>query len=85
MDAPIFRVALASQELGRFERLDDPRHRRRPNLLACCELAQRPRTAEDEHRERRQLGGRNAGRRIFTADVPQRMDRRRVEAVGGVG
>jgi hypothetical protein len=85
MNATVFRVALAAYERGGFECLNDPRHRGRPDLLCGCELAEGSRAAEDEHRQGGKLSGWNTGRRIFAADVSQRVDRRRVEAVGSIG
>jgi hypothetical protein len=85
MDASVRRVAHAPHELGGFERLNDPRHRRGSNLLGRRELAQRPRAAEDEDRQSRELRRRDAGRPILAADVPERVDCRRMKAVGNIG
>jgi hypothetical protein len=80
--AAVLSVARASHEAGGLEPLHDPRHRRGPHLFGCSELAERARPAEDEHRERRQLRRRDAGGRVFTANMPKRVNCRRVEAVG---
>jgi hypothetical protein len=84
VNATVIRVALAAYKPGLLQRLHDPRHRRRPHLFGCGELAQRPRAAEGEHRQRGELRGRHAGRRILAPDVPQRVDGSGVKAVGGV-
>jgi hypothetical protein len=74
-------VALTANESRRFQGLHDARYRRRANVLGSRELAERPRAAEDEHRESGQLRGRHTRGWILAADVPQRVDRGRVEAV----
>jgi hypothetical protein len=84
VDAAVVRVALAAHETVGLERLHDPRHRRRPHLLGGRELTGRPRPAEDEHGQRRQLRRRDARRRILAADMAERVDGRRVEAVSRI-
>jgi hypothetical protein len=84
MHSAVMRVARPADETRGLERLDDPRHRRRPNQLGRSELGERARPSEDEHRERGQLSRRNAGGAIFAPDMAQRMDRRGVEAVRSV-
>ena len=74
-------VAYAPDESVCLERLHDARHRRRADLLGRRKLRERARPAEDEHRQRRELGRRHAGCRILAPHVAQRMDCRRVEAV----
>jgi len=76
-------VALAADETAGLKGLDDARHRRRPYLLRGSQLAERPRAAEDEDGERRELRRRDTRRRILAADVPEGMNCGRVEAVRG--
>jgi hypothetical protein len=77
-------VAHTAHEAVPLETLDDPRHRRRPHLLGRRQLAERTRAAEDEHRQSGELRRRNSGRRILPPHVPQGVDCRRVEAIGGL-
>ena len=84
VDPPVLRVALPAHEAIGLERLNDPRHRRRPHLFGRGELAEGPRPAEDEDGERGELRRRHSRRRILAPDVPKRMNRRRVEAVGSI-
>jgi hypothetical protein len=83
---PVHPASAASRSGGRdrrLEGLDDARHRRRPYLLRGSQLAERPRAAEDEDGERRELRRRDTRRRILAADVPEGMNCGRVEAVRG--
>ena len=80
----VVRVAGAADEARRLEPLHDARHRRRPDLLRRCELPERARTAEYQHRESGELSRRDSGFRIFPAHVAQSVDGRRVEAVRGI-
>ena len=80
----VVRVAGAADEALRLEPLHDARHRRRPHLLGGREFAEAARAAEDEDRQGRELSRRDAGGRILAAYVPEGMDGRRVEAIGGV-
>ena len=84
-DAGVVAISPAPDQPGGLERLDDACHRRRTDLLRRCEPAECPRAAEDEHREGGELGRRNAGGRIFPADVPQRVDGGRVKPVSSLG
>jgi hypothetical protein len=84
-DAPVVRIGSPSDETVFLQCLDDARHRRRSHLLGGGQLAERARAAEDEHRQRRELGGRDARCRVFPPNVPERMDRGRVEAIGRLG
>ena len=84
VNTPVVGVPPPSHEPSGFERLDDARHRRRPDLLGRRELPERPRASEDEHRKCRQLRRRNSCRRILPTHVPQSVDCGRVEAIGGV-
>jgi hypothetical protein len=81
MDAAVLPVTRAPGEACRLEPLDDARHRRRADLLRCRKLAESARAAEDEHGQSRELRRWDARRRILAADVPQGVDRRRVETV----
>ena len=81
MDAAVLPVADAPGQACRFEPLDDARHGRRADLLCSSKLAQGAGAAEDEHGQGRELRRWDARRRILPADVPERMDSRRVEAV----
>lgn len=84
MDPSVGAIALAPHEPVVLERLHDPRHRRWAHLLGGGQLPERARTAEDEHRERGELRGWDAGDGVLPAHVPQCMDGGRVEAVGRV-
>jgi hypothetical protein len=84
VDTPVEAVALASDKLRILEGLHDSRHCRRPYLLGRRELTKRAGAAEHKHRQRRELGRRGSGRRIFAPDAPEHVDRGRMEAVGSL-
>jgi hypothetical protein len=84
MYPPVVVVTHTAHEPLAFQRLNDTRHRRWTNLLSGGELAECSRAAEHEHRQSRQLRRRDASRGILTAHMPERVDRGRVEAIGGV-
>jgi hypothetical protein len=84
VDTAVALVADTPHQAVCLEALDDPRHRRRPNLLGGRQLAKRARPPEHEHGQSRELRRRNPGRRILPPHVPQGVDRGRVEAIGGL-
>jgi hypothetical protein len=76
-------IRAAPNEAVFLEPADDPGDRGGADLLGCGELTEGLRTAEDEHRERREPCGAQPARRILAGRMAKRVDRRRVEAVGG--
>jgi hypothetical protein len=84
-DAPVGCVSLALDELLGLQLDDQLGDGRWPHLLGARELAQCERTAEDDDRERGELGRGEAGRVILAAEAAQEVDGRGVEAVGELG
>ena len=61
------------------QRLDDPAHRRRLDLLGLGELGERQRPGKDDHRQGRQARRRKAAAVILAAERAQQPDRGRME------
>jgi hypothetical protein len=76
------RIALALHQANPLETCHDTRHRRRPHLLGAGELTERKRAAEDDNRESGKARRGDAAGVILLAQLPQEMNRRRMELVG---
>jgi len=66
-----------------LEGAHEPGHRRCGHLLRAREAAHGRRPAEDEHGERRQPGGRQTRLVVDPASGAEKMNGRRVQAIGG--
>jgi hypothetical protein len=82
--APVVGVPLSTHVAFLLERLDDLRHGGGPDMLRRRKLAERPRPAEDEDRQRGEARRTETARRVLAPHVAERVDGRRMEAVGGV-
>ena len=67
---------------ARLEPGDDLRHGRRPHLLGAGQVGEPLRTAEHQHRERRQARRADAGLLVLLAHPAQQVDGGRVQRVG---
>jgi hypothetical protein len=76
------RIALALHQANLLETRHDTGHRGRPNLLGARELTERKRTAEDDNRESGKARRGDPAGVILLAQLPQEMNRRRMELVG---
>ena len=81
-NATVVGIRLAADEPVLLECLDDARHRRRADVLRSCELAERPRPAEDEDRQRREPRRAEAGVGILAPHMAQGMNGRGMKTVG---
>src|SRR5580692_12165268 len=78
------RIFLVSFNLGEARALQaryDATHGWSLNLLGCCELSERHRSAEYEYGERRQSRGASASENVLLGGVAQEMNGRRMQAV----
>jgi hypothetical protein len=80
-EASVGGVGLARDEPVFLQRRHESCHRRRPNLFRVRQLTEGERSAEHDHRQRRQARRAESRRRVLPAEPAEEVDRRRVKAV----
>lgn len=74
LDPPIVGIPLRFDQSGLHQARDQPRHRRRPDLLGPGQLAEGDGAPEDNHGQGRRFRARQAGGGIFDPEPPEQMN-----------